>query len=673
MHYNLTPPLSPSPETPGNSSFLEVAPISSPLPDVSPFQSGRLPTSEELAELREDYFHSEQISPTPGASLLIPGQGEIASNDECPSSVANWDIETNSPTLVMRAKCRHLEVDEPLFPAFSSLKSPETVTFSDALEDMPVILPTSYADDGLHHSDAESELDRIFDFVIETEAVRADNGLNNEQLREAGIDTRIPLRRVDVSRPAAPWSRELDEVQAAKEVCELTVPISKLSLHRWPGLAKYDAGPKALPWSPFPMRLAEISEFEVLGCADDVAGFLDVTGYDTAISPTDLTWKPDGLRILDMDEDIDDEALQPEQTERHAGFQVLLRKRKATSQNEQSRSHEPRPPRGQISSNGTRSSQTPVDTSPELLELSQSDSQFATPETKPEHTFVHARKNVPSLFDAQESLSRFMEMHGHKPKKPRLSLKNSQPVPAQAASQQQQYEPQNTEIFRPPQASLPRYAAPAFTDQLENLNIIISSSLMRTHRLLIRHVTTLQPTLTFVERDWTARKGLMLGSQTPQKASCLTQSHNHNMDPDLDHDEGDIQVSPTTCILITTVQMIKQKPLPGQSSESRLHCRIRAVANRFETLVVLVSLGCGNSSAHKLDAVDFAALSSLMGFCAGLQDDEVVVYPVAGGDDDLARWIVGLAAQTGCGKGLNLLEVETMVRVFVRISFVYQP
>ena len=144
-------------------------------------------------------------------------------------------------------------------------------------------------------------------------------------------------------------------------------------------------------------------------------------------------------------------------------------------------------------------------------------------------------------------------------------------------------------------------------------------------RNLARRISRLFPTAEVIERDWSAYE--------PKVGNIVS-------------DEADLIISPRTGLLITTLQMIKQRVLPGQDKRGPAlpptHLRIRAASQRYEQLFVLVSQNVQATDVHcDLTASDWAALAELIPFASAASAGTHVIY-VAGGEEQLALWIVAL-------------------------------
>ena len=136
-------------------------------------------------------------------------------------------------------------------------------------------------------------------------------------------------------------------------------------------------------------------------------------------------------------------------------------------------------------------------------------------------------------------------------------------------------------------------------------------------------------------------------------------------------DEADIILSPSTGLILTTLQQIKQRPLPGQPNRFPVKERMQALQLRYERLVVVVGEGLSHEmesqgSSRPDDPRDKDALTRLEGFANQLEGEALIKY-VRGGEKALARSIVIEMAQYGLQHGsrdigkIKPLAVETTV------------
>lgn len=139
-------------------------------------------------------------------------------------------------------------------------------------------------------------------------------------------------------------------------------------------------------------------------------------------------------------------------------------------------------------------------------------------------------------------------------------------------------------------------------------------------------------------------------------------------------DEADLLLSPSTGLVFTTLQRIKQKPLPGQINHNGIRDRVSVLAGRYERLILLVSEGMSAPSAsdmeeepmRNLDERDCAALNSLTRDVAQLETNVQVLY-VPGAEASLASWAVSHMVRHGIDDPeIQLMHDETLWEMFLR-------
>lgn len=167
----------------------------------------------------------------------------------------------------------------------------------------------------------------------------------------------------------------------------------------------------------------------------------------------------------------------------------------------------------------------------------------------------------------------------------------------------------------------------------------IASTTLLSERRLFRGIKDLYPTATIIERDFTV--------PIPDTLSGAPQP------PDADP-EADLLLSPFSGVVLTTLQKIRQAPLPGNSLSSTRQ-RIADVALLYERLFVLV-LGTVRSS-------DTETIAGFMSFAAALRL-RVYVRVISEKEDIAASWAVALMAREG--SPVRLLDEETLWERFLR-------
>ncbi|QIW99675.1 hypothetical protein AMS68_005193 [Peltaster fructicola] len=102
--------------------------------------------------------------------------------------------------------------------------------------------------------------------------------------------------------------------------------------------------------------------------------------------------------------------------------------------------------------------------------------------------------------------------------------------------------------------------------------------------------------------------------------------------------EADITISPSTGLMLTTLQKLKQRPLPGQIADVTFRARIAAIADRYGSLFVLVSEGSRSGEPRSLQDQDCDAMADFIAWTSSFETCVTTLY-IAGGEDELASCI----------------------------------
>lgn len=257
-------------------------------------------------------------------------------------------------------------------------------------------------------------------------------------------------------------------------------------------------------------------------------------------------------------------------------------------------------------------------------------------------------------FSAGNALDNFLELRGIKKQKLTSSSHFIQHKKHAQAQDTTQAQPQPAELAVPPLAhKADPLPVPTLRIPVAPISVIVSSNVLK-NRKLIRHIELQLPGLKLIERDFTAHNTVtwLPNSVTRSPISSPLDS------------EADLIVSPFTGIILTTLQKIKQKPLPGQKTKPAIRSQLEKVSLRYEKLVVLVSEGRVDESTNGLDKNDCNAFSEFVGFALGL-DATVTVQFVGGGEETLFKWLVNSIVQHAATES-SLLEEETHWELFLR-------
>ena len=548
-----------------------------------------------------------------------------------------------------------LKVEVPLSPRHTDQPPPwksKSVSFrevlSEVIPDFPSLLP---APEGI----SSDEIDAFFD-LIEPIAVQAERSIEQEQLQEADTVGRVAVPIMDFSRPKAPWSVTTVGGSNTKETYqEMLAGIKNLHFKNqtWPVGGKVE---RELQWMPFPPALAKFETHESIDDDGSASRFLD---RPECIDTETLTWKPEGLRIFDELADSDEEELEEGKFPDGNDIRSLIRKRKLELEYDNEFAGSNAKTRADCSSH--------VEIFTSLIETwgpPDGTSEIPFPKQAPSrdnaqrYQIALARPNFQeSSFSAIDALGRYMSVRGGSLEHRKSSAKigNSEQVELMPDPFTKEYDTNfafpNAQHVQPAgPAPLPH---PPLEIPTDPRSFVVSTSFL-SNRRLSRLVLKLYPSAEIIERD----------RQLPPK---LEPAPMHES-PETMSEEADITASPGTGFIWTTLQKAMQRSLPGQVSRSALRERITRIAQRYERLLVLLSEDRQSSdcSIARLSDSDYEVITELTAFCSSLQDDVQVTF-VAGGEEDLARWIVAMMIKHSIvDQEIELPQEETPWESFLR-------
>ncbi|KAH0297916.1 hypothetical protein KCU71_g13154, partial [Aureobasidium melanogenum] len=235
-----------------------------------------------------------------------------------------------------------------------------------------------------------------------------------------------------------------------------------------------------------------------------------------------------------------------------------------------------------------------------------------------------------STFSVSNSLHRFMQTYTGKAcgEKPELQ---TQTAPENVNNKASNHSGEVTSCI--PHPSLPTTIP---------LRTFVLSSTMFERRKLVKEIERLNAMTEYIERDFTSARMLRgLASRTSEA------------------DEADIIIAPGHGIMLTTLQKIMQKSLPGEINRNFIRERIVQLARRYERLVIMVHEDRGSDQQRPLDSRESGELVSLIDFCAAQSHDIQVMY-IPGDEPALATWIVASMIRYGLDDPeVHLLQDET--------------
>lgn len=608
--------------------------------------------------------------------LPIKKQDDLVSQNSDPISVQTESLgdiysplkgvkdppSTPSP---LRERPRDLKVEVPLSPPHSDQLPPwkrKSVSFSEALTElipelpMPIPKPENISSD---------DIDAFFEEAIKPVAIKADRAIEQEQLQEADTTLRVPVPIMDFSLPIAPWKEKSHGPKPKNEDEALKKTLTEMkalhfSKHFWPTSGQAE---RELKWAPFPIALGKVETQESI--QDN--GFIDKYMIPPeCVDVTTLTWKPDGLRIFDELNESDEEELEEGEFPDGKDLNSLIRKRKLELE-----AHD-------LVFSPSGKASNPTETTSESIpkvNMAVVDAQKVvnkpikeTPcnETKQENSSANHFSAMSSLEDYMNIRKGQMtrrqvtsDHHFAKQFQNRQLAESVGPHPPTYTSQTTSQAPAQHALVLP-SPTLQTSSSPRF--------FIVSASFL-SNRHLSRHVQRLYPSAEFIERDFTLHQQHKLQQPPQPKANAST------INIETIADEADMLLSPSTGLMWTSLQKIKQRSLPGQPTRSTIRERILRTSPRYERLLILISQNQPTNpssdtiptATQPLDNDDCAAIAAFTAFCCTLPNEVQPTF-IAGGEAQLAKWVVAAMAKHGVNADpeTKLLQDETTWEIFLR-------
>lgn len=516
----------------------------------------------------------------------------------------------------LRAPLQDRKVEVPLEPAEPEQPPPwkrKSVSFSEALPelipDLPLPIPKP-------ENVSSSDIDAYFAETIAPIALKTERAIEQEQLQEADTMLRVTVPIMDFSLPVAPWKANLHAPQSSDGDDRFKRTLTEMkalhfSKHVWPMSGKAE---RDLKWAPFPAALGNVETQESIPDNGSLEKYL---AQPDRVDINTLTWKPEGLRILDELKNVEEEQLAEGTFPEEKDINSLIRKRKLE------------------------------------LEAYDPDSSFPARDPNSAKEIPQGQPLITGNFLSTNALDTYLSVRKGETKEPKSHLFAKQqvlepPKPAIPSEPIQCTSDMNAQPSIPANPNLP---APNITPPPTPHPFVVSTSFL-SNRKLSSQIQRCFPSAEFIERDFNlyldrAQRPPSKSTAAPTIASTMA-------------DEADMILSPSTGLIWTTLQKIKQRSLPGQVARSAVRERIMAASPRYEQLLVLVSEDRGD-----LDNSDCEALIEFMAFCSCLQDEVQVTF-VGGGDDELAKWVVVMMVKHAIPAGVKLIQDETLWEVFLR-------
>lgn len=525
-----------------------------------------------------------------------------------------------------RQGCDGLKEELPLVPgAFdpSPFKRTKVVAFSD---DLATTIPDcmrhfSPGSNGTIHDEDPQEL---IENALKPLAHDVMREVEFEQLTEVDSTARIAVPVIDQTLPLPPWEFETVGDGYVRQAWTLPVDLTErlLSEDNLQWYARVDED--VVTWQPFPAHMGTIATEEPL---EDSSLLYDLDDQ-TCGEPGSMAWKPEGLRVLDTSEDDEDELppLSVDRAEAHeadaGNLSSMLAKRKLQMEGDTRRRLASDQPYG------------PTHIAEETI----------TGER--EGHIIPQTKSMRPL-SIETSLDRFIQAQtgvvDEASRNPNTKAVTYSPK-VEAQPKVSPHEGKTHNMGPPIHA---RMATPVFKPDPDGQGgqFIVSSSML-SRRALVNEIQRQYPKAEFIDREF----------PTPGDLSSLNTS------------EADILLSPGTGLMITTLQQIKQKALPGQIVRTGVQERIVRIAGRYERLIVLVSEGRSDATdtCSSLGERDCTALASLTTLGAHVRTGVQIAY-VPGGESELAQWTVSCMARYEVSSTVaRIVSEETLWEMFLR-------
>jgi hypothetical protein len=577
---------------------------------------------------------------------------------------------------MLKHRAEDLKVEGPLTPPIfsdSPMKKLKSVSFADALHLFIPEAPWAKALTEQWEDDSNPDFDELFKDIgpyIRDATRKAEN----EKL--SGVDTtaRMGLPDVDFTLPVAPW-KEYSLIKGGKRKSgetELSAQMKFLlrvkredlkAASSWHGLSGLE---RTLKWNIFTTNISKIDLEERLHGEAGLNQMLAEFSNGNIATSCSQVWKLEGLQILLADTDEDE--IELADFEECSDIEGLIRKRKLELEEETPRAHHKS--KGTVPHSATYPQAQPLNETLESFSMSKSapsihnsanihfepancdksGSQAATSTREPLHLTENTSNGLMfGGFSATTALQKFMETRGRAAAPVNREAANSNPSPKSFDRPASGTEVVRSRESRPGQLSgLPKQPA-ALSASMNHVHQVAPPSLPRLPVL----PTNLAPCSFIISSKFLQRRHLI-----KQLEHLYEQAEMIYRDYDRPHSpakEADILLSPSTGLMLTTLQQIKQRPLPGQPDRSPVEERVTKLQLRYERLVVLIHEGLSDEmerqgSSRPEDTRDKEVLSRFERFSSYFEGEVLVKY-IPGGEKALAYSLVLEMAHYGLPHG----------------------
>lgn len=623
----------------------------------------------------------------------------------------------------MRKKARRLQslkIASPILPQKDSdsseppSKKAKTVAFTDELHTIIPCLPR--VEDTTDPEEGAQEATATVIQMFRPLAKAAQDRMAAEKLCELDTTARVPIPAVSPVRAFSP----LDSPTETRSLLEKVKQQEK----KWSGASKLE---KSLPWVPFSSRLAKIrpeGEFDDGSCVRYLKEL--ALDDDLDIDVQRLTWKPEGLRVLDADEDgeSDLEAAEWPSDQEEEDLIPLETNSAVVNPPSTTRLGHPVNARGSIAAtqnehiSASTIAQQAIPTLPakfapispakvRLAETSFSKLFSAITPSKLRSKPQEVEGSITTALSIEELLRQ------RKAKLEAAAAKSaSQTVVTQQTGDPKHTAARSVATTKPLVTSAQNDRARSSTKAnamahfgqfltlqgqpnapvIEEAIIeeVEAANMADTLPATIRSATStdistasaepIAPSIQIVTPIIENRKqkiSAVLSDTVMEDRYLVLKLQEHLpcleivvRDHALQTGEADITVSAGIGLITTNLQKLKQKALPGHKAVAGIRERVASVATRYERLIVLVSegkqaLGEQYLEVSGIDERDILVLSDFIGQCS-LIETEVQIQYIPGGDEELFHWLAAAIARYGGGQDFKLCQEETDWERFLR-------
>lgn len=633
-------------------------PYSPPAPAPEAMQIDLTSTPEDLIAKDAAALETELLGHAQSSSITTTAPADKPSFDtkEVAVAIEAYTAVPSSSSPLARKRLRKLRVEAPLTPQYhTGSTSEEEPTFKKVRKvqfdlDVTSLLPDLQLDSSDTPSGlAQQQMNDLQD-LVKRGAESVQQELQNEQLIEIDTTMRVKVPNLEAVQIQPLWDlcsgSENDEsrMQSRQKMLHDTSKELLQDVRKWGGVAKIE---RSLPWAPFAAYLAKVDLVEQF---DDgsLERYLTDMRLDDGMSDVDvhaMVARSSGSTVLPSHESDDDE-VESIVTEEEG----VVDDTPGVSEPAQETSMD-----------------APAIVKSSLLEVLQAKQRdlARSTEARPQKAVIEpSAASRPdsggnTVLMQNEGIAQFMQLRGKTTgvqvgngKANSMANNNTAQPAAQNQAPAAVMVPE-AETHRSQARSPMTIPVPETLVRNNTVIPIMVSSTTMANRQLLRRIQTVLPNLEICERD---------------AAIPTTMQHSSRA-----HIEADFTISASTGIVTTTLQKLKQKPLPGQMSTTGTRDTIASIAIRYERLLVFVSEGSSiptedGAAPSNLDQLDCEALVDLTTWAHSLDSDVQISY-VPGGEQELASWLVAAFTQHGNIDGsMRLLQDETMWERWLRVA-----